>query len=69
MGPQNRSGNQIVMNTSRIPLTAPTEASLQDIGSADILVGIPSYNNADTVGHVVQEVDDAGQRAEHDEGG
>jgi len=44
------------MNKSRIPLTAPTEAILQDIGSADILVGIPSYNNADTVGHVVQAV-------------
>lgn len=44
------------MNTSRIPLTAPTEARIQEIGSADILVGIPSYNNADTVGHVVQAV-------------
>src|SRR5713226_8517439 len=44
------------MSTSLTPLTAPTEARLQDIGSAEILVGIPSYNNADTVGHVVRAV-------------
>jgi glycosyltransferase involved in cell wall biosynthesis len=29
---------------------------LKEIGSADILVGIPSYNNADTIGHVVRAV-------------
>jgi len=44
------------MNTSLTPLTALTEARLDAIGSAEILVGIPSYNNADTVGHVVQAV-------------
>lgn len=44
------------MNSSLTPLTALTEARLDEIGSADILVGIPSYNNADTVGHVVQAV-------------
>ena len=44
------------MSTGLTPLTAPTEARLQDIGSAEILVGIPSYNNADTVGHVVRAV-------------
>jgi hypothetical protein len=44
------------MSTSRTPLTAPTEARLDDIGSAEILVGIPSYNNADTVEHVVKAV-------------
>jgi glycosyltransferase involved in cell wall biosynthesis len=44
------------MNNGLTPLTAPTEARLQDIGSAEILVGIPSYNNADTVGHVVRAV-------------
>jgi glycosyltransferase involved in cell wall biosynthesis len=27
---------------------------LDEIGQADILVGIPSFNNADTIGHVVQ---------------
>src|SRR2546423_11266520 len=44
------------MTTSLTPLTAPTEARLQDIGSAEILVGIPSYNNAATGGHVVRAV-------------
>src|SRR5438132_13778114 len=44
------------MNNGLTLLTAPTEARLQDIGSAEILVGIPSYNNADTVGHVVRAV-------------
>src|ERR1041384_7288133 len=44
------------MSTGLTPLTQPTEARLDDIGSAEILVGIPSYNNADTVGHVVRAV-------------
>src|SRR4249920_3200081 len=44
------------MNNGLTPLTAPTAARIQDIGSAEILVGIPSYNNADTVGHVVRAV-------------
>ena len=35
------------MSTGRTPLTVPTEARIQDIGSAEILVGIPSYNNAE----------------------
>ncbi len=29
---------------------------LKEIGQADILVGIPSFNNADTIGHVVRAV-------------
>lgn len=36
------------------PLTAETEAKVEQIGEADILVGIPSYNNADTIAHVVR---------------
>ena len=44
------------MSISRIPLAPATEARLAEIGSTDILVGIPSYNNADTVGHVVRAV-------------
>ena len=44
------------MSPSLTPLTAPTEAQLREIDSAEILVGIPSYNNADTVGHVVRAV-------------
>jgi hypothetical protein len=44
------------MTTAYTPLAPATEASLRSIGSADILVGIPSYNNAATVGHVVRAV-------------
>src|SRR5205085_4556820 len=37
-------------------LTPQTETVVQAIGEAEILVGIPSYNNADTIGHVVRAV-------------
>jgi glycosyltransferase involved in cell wall biosynthesis len=35
---------------------AETEARLGVIGDVDVLVGIPSYNNADTIEHVVRAV-------------
>lgn len=38
------------------PLAPETEAAVQQIGEADIVVGIPSYNNAETIGHVVRAV-------------
>lgn len=38
------------------PLAPETEARVRQLGEADILVGIPSYNNADTIGHVVRAV-------------
>jgi hypothetical protein len=44
------------MSLNHTPLAPATDACLRDIGSADVLVGIPSYNNADTVGHVVRAV-------------
>ena len=44
------------MNAGLIPLTADTESLLEAIGTAEILVGIPSFNNAATVGHVVRAV-------------
>jgi len=44
------------MSNGLTPLTAPTELRIQEIDSTDILVGIPSYNNADTVSHVVRAV-------------
>lgn len=44
------------MSTNYTPLAPATESRLREIGSTDILVGIPSYNNADTVGHVVRAV-------------
>jgi glucosylglycerate synthase len=34
------------------PLPAATEAQVRAIGTADVVVGIPSYNNASTIGHV-----------------
>ena len=36
------------------PLSEATEAQIAEIGRADLLVGIPSYNNARTIGHVVR---------------
>lgn len=37
-------------------LTSETEARLREIGEVDILIGVPSYNNATTIGHVVRAV-------------
>jgi len=56
MGSHDRSGVARTMNAPRAPLTPETDEQLRAIGSTDILVGIPSYNNAGTVGHVVQAV-------------
>jgi len=39
-----------------VALTPETESRVQDIGDVEILVGIPSYNNADTIAHVVRAV-------------
>ncbi len=39
-----------------VALTPETESRVQAIGDAEILVGIPSYNNADTIAHVVRAV-------------
>jgi glycosyltransferase involved in cell wall biosynthesis len=39
---------------SSVRLPAPVEARLADLGSVDLLVGIPSFNNARTIGHVVR---------------
>jgi hypothetical protein len=35
-------------------LPKDTEQEIDKLGAADMVVGIPSYNNADTIGHVVQ---------------
>src|SRR5688572_18405927 len=35
-------------------LTNQARAALDSLGGADLLVGIPSYNNATTIGYVVQ---------------
>jgi glycosyltransferase involved in cell wall biosynthesis len=39
-----------------LPLSSDVEAQLLALGGADIVVGIPSFNNARTIGHVVQAV-------------
>jgi hypothetical protein len=38
------------------PLTPETDAKVGQIAETDILIGIPSFNNADTIGHVVRAV-------------
>ena len=39
-----------------VPLEPAIEERLRAIGSAELVVGIPSYNNAGTIGHVVRAV-------------
>jgi hypothetical protein len=39
------------------PLAARTDEQVRRIGAIDLLVGLPSYNNAETIGHVVQAID------------
>ncbi len=38
------------------PLAPPLQEQLAEISEVDVLVGIPSYNNASTIGHVVRAV-------------
>ena len=40
--------------TAQVPLPPDVEARLAEIGTAELLVGIPSFNNARTIGHVVR---------------
>ncbi len=40
--------------TAPLALPVPVEARLRELGSVDLLVGIPSFNNARTIGHVVR---------------
>jgi glycosyltransferase involved in cell wall biosynthesis len=42
------------MKKEDVPLEPHVMRQLEDLGSVDLLVGIPSYNNADTIGHVVR---------------
>src|SRR5262249_1509833 len=42
---------------SQVPLDPQVEALLRRVGDVDLLVGIPSFNNARTIGHVVQAAD------------
>ena len=56
MGSHGRNEAGFGMTTSLILLTPDTEATLQDIDETDLLVGIPSYSNATTIGYVVRAV-------------
>ncbi len=40
--------------STEVPAPEAAEAQLGEIGRADLLVGIPSYNNARTIGHVIR---------------
>jgi glucosylglycerate synthase len=40
-----------------VPLPAEVQARLAELGEVDLLVGIPSFNNARTIGHVVHAVE------------
>jgi glucosylglycerate synthase len=42
------------MSTLDSPSAADTLRAIEEIGSADVVVGIPSFNNARTIGHVVE---------------
>lgn len=44
------------MTVSATLLTSETEAKVHEIGESDLVVGIPSFNNADTIGHVVRAI-------------
>jgi hypothetical protein len=39
-----------------LPFPPDVEARIQELGGADVVVGIPSFNNARTIGHVVRAV-------------
>ena len=39
-----------MLNSTTTPLAAQTECTVEQIGTADLLVGIPSFNDADTIG-------------------
>lgn len=56
MGPHRPTGPGGAVIPTMTPLASATEARIQEIGTVEILVGIPSFNNAATVGHVVQAV-------------
>lgn len=43
-------------NADAVRLEERTEAQVRELAQADILVGIPSFNNAATIGHVVKAV-------------
>ena len=51
------AGSRLTSAPDRNPLPEEARASLAEMGRADILVGIPSFNTAETVGRVVTAVE------------
>src|SRR5690606_1827638 len=49
-------GSQLPDTAHTTPLTPETEAQVDQFAQTDILVGIPSFNNVETIGHVVKAV-------------
>lgn len=49
-------GPQLPDASHTTPLTPETEAQVDQFAHTDILVGIPSFNNVETIGHVVKAV-------------
>ena len=45
-----------VRTVSAVPLEPRVVERVHELGSAELVVGIPSYNNARTIGHVVRAV-------------
>lgn len=44
------------MKATPMFLTQETDAKVHELGQTEILVGIPSFNNVDTIGHVVRAI-------------
>jgi glycosyltransferase involved in cell wall biosynthesis len=51
--PPSALGDEAVVSLS-VPLLTSVEEQIRALGEVDLLVGIPSYNNARTIGHVVR---------------
>lgn len=49
-------GSDLPDDAHTTPLTPETEAQVEQFDRTDILVGIPSFNNVETIGHVVRAV-------------
>src|SRR5512146_2642284 len=49
-------GHSLPDATHTTPLTPETESQVDQFAHTDILVGIPSFNNVETIGHVVKAV-------------
>ena len=49
-------GPQLPDATHTTPLTPETEAQVDQFAHTDILVGIPSFNNVETIAHLKRQI-------------